>query len=105
MCGLLFWVFFAFMILLGVLVSDANARGQDGGSEMSKMNFKYTSDFDQNDILYYLGTRGKSSGWQNPAEMHYIDVYASSVMTDSLPLTAAVGRKVCFSKIHISLHP
>jgi len=40
--------------------------------------FSYTSDFDQNGIIYYIGTRGGSQEFVNPADQGLIVVSRSS---------------------------
>lgn len=36
------------------------------GPRQAALNFKYTSDFDENGVLYYLGTQGRTADWRNP---------------------------------------
>eukprot|EP01083_Nonionella_stella_P306502 1073693_1 len=55
-------------------------------------NFIYSSDFDQNGLLFSLGCQGARSGYNNPAELGIVVVSASSIMSDSQPLSALVGR-------------
>jgi hypothetical protein len=62
--------------------------------------FKYISDMDTNGICYFLGTKFSSSEWKNPAELGMMSVEASSLLADSEPPSAAVGRSVvrCVTK-------
>jgi len=54
--------------------------------------FNFSHHFDENGIVYWLATRGKTAPWQNPGQLGLVRVAASSVMNDSEPLHAAVGR-------------
>eukprot|EP01083_Nonionella_stella_P159539 520531_1 len=59
--------------------------------------FEYVSDFDTNGIIYWLGTRGDTQQWQNPAQMAYstpITVQSTPLMEDSQPISAICGRSL-----------
>ena len=46
--------------------------------------FKYEYDFDENGVMYYLGTMGKTSPYKNPYEIGQVKVFASSIGKGSL---------------------
>jgi len=56
--------------------------------------FHYRSDLDENGVMYYLGTCGRTQPYQNPAEAGFVRVISSGLMGDSAPLSAAVGREL-----------
>lgn len=64
--------------------------------------FTHTAPMDENGLLYYLGTRGGTRAWKNPAEGSEAPVktWAASVQSDSKPPSAICGREVvrCVSK-------
>jgi len=62
--------------------------------------FEYLNDFDTNGILYWLGTRGGSTGWTNPAESGLVSVTSSEVLDNSKPISAICGRDLvrCVTK-------
>jgi BTB/POZ domain/BTB And C-terminal Kelch len=41
-------------------------------------DFVYKYDFDDNGLLYYLGTQGKATKWQNPHKLNEVRVFCSS---------------------------
>lgn len=43
----------------------------------SKFDFKHQQDFDENGIIYYIGTNGKTTEWANPAQFGLIVVTSS----------------------------
>eukprot|EP01006_Ploeotia_vitrea_P049935 TRINITY_DN67395_c8_g1_i1.p1 TRINITY_DN67395_c8_g1~~TRINITY_DN67395_c8_g1_i1.p1 ORF type:complete len:1605 (+),score=973.64 TRINITY_DN67395_c8_g1_i1:233-5047(+) len=57
------------------------------------LQFRYESDFDQNGILYWLGTRKFTAPWRNPAETGIIEVRSSPLASQSMPAWAAAGRE------------
>ena len=56
--------------------------------------FRYHSDLDENGVMWYLGTCGKTQPYANPAEAGFVKVVSSGLMGDSAPLSAAVGREL-----------
>jgi hypothetical protein len=58
----------------------------------SHIKFKYTSDFDKNGALYYIGTYGLSRKYQNPHELKLIKVFGSSLISGHY--NDFVGRKI-----------
>ena len=56
------------------------------------LHFKYVSDFDKNGIVYSIATENGIKPWKNPAMSGDIRVQSSSLMHDSQPLSAIVGR-------------
>ena len=46
--------------------------------------FKYEYDFDENGVLYYLGSMGKTAPYKNPYEIGQVKVFASSIGKGSL---------------------
>ena len=65
---------------------ERHARGGEGDSRVGALQprahyakrFTYSSDFDENGILYHLGTKGGSVAWTNPADAGLITVTRSS---------------------------
>lgn len=55
--------------------------------------FTYSSNFDDNGLLYYLGSLQKKHQYCNPAIQRFVSIQASSVATDSAVMTAVAGRK------------
>lgn len=56
--------------------------------------FTYDHDFDENGLLYYLGSCAKKISYSNPAEEGLVIVTASPpVARKSAPITAVAGRK------------
>lgn len=49
-------------------------RGSGGGSMTA---FKHYSDFDENGLIYFIGTNGKSTEWVNPAQYGLVTVTSS----------------------------
>ena len=47
--------------------------------ENSVLDFRYQSDFDENGVLYYLGTFGFNSPYQNPYAISQVKVFFSSM--------------------------
>jgi len=62
-------------------------------SEEQGIHFIYSEDFDSNGVIYYFGTNFGSGSWSNPAELGLLKVTSSSLMNDSCPVSAAVGRE------------
>jgi hypothetical protein len=62
--------------------------------------FQYQSDLDENGFLFYIGSARKSAAWQNPASSGLVSVSCSSLLEDSVPEAAVVGRSVvrCVTK-------
>ena len=64
--------------------------------------FGYSMDFDKNGIIYYLGSDGGTREWRNPAmpQIGKVRVRPSTLMHDSAPAHAAVGRETvrCVTK-------
>lgn len=56
--------------------------------------FTYQSDFDENGVLFYLGTGGGTSAWKNPALTGAVIATSSGMMPDSAPEAALCGREV-----------
>lgn len=56
--------------------------------------------YDRNGILYYIGTRGYTQEWANPCDIGEVEVTCASLMDDSQPIRAVVGRSAvrCVSK-------
>lgn len=80
--------------------------------------FAYTSDFDTNGVMYYLGSRGKTQAFSNPCLAGLVAVTCSGLANDSEPVSAAVGREAvrcvskpvknswfCFELKNVMLHP
>ena len=66
-------------------------------------DFKHEQDFDTNGLLYFLGCQGgMRSSYSNPADIGMVTVTSSSLMSDSQPLSALVGRMStrCVTKPH-----
>ena len=52
----------------------------------------YVSDFDENGVLYYLGSRAKTSTWVNPAALDVVGISSSELRYDSSDITTITGR-------------
>jgi len=59
--------------------------------QLPAKQFTYSHDFDENGICYFLATHGGNVPWSNPCSQGLVNVTASSVMTDSVPMDAVVG--------------
>jgi len=56
--------------------------------------FEYSSDMDENGILYYLGTKAKTASYKNPCELGVVAVTANvGTYSDSQPIQCFVGRE------------
>merc|ERR1712176_357479 len=59
---------------------------------------KYTSDFDENGVLYHIGTNLGKSSYSNPSKKGLdekeskIDVYSTTMNSDSSPIHSFLGR-------------
>jgi SPRY domain/Sad1 / UNC-like C-terminal len=76
-----------------------------GGKIFSPINVANPLDaFDSHGIIFFLGTRGGSQAFSNPAEMGELIVTASGIMKDSEPPSAIVGNKAvrCVTAPHKS---
>eukprot|EP00826_Nyctotherus_ovalis_P055411 TRINITY_DN7352_c0_g2_i1.p1 TRINITY_DN7352_c0_g2~~TRINITY_DN7352_c0_g2_i1.p1 ORF type:complete len:128 (+),score=16.10 TRINITY_DN7352_c0_g2_i1:75-458(+) len=62
------------------------SRVQDSlaGSGSFPAEFVYEHDFDENGVLFYLGTHGKSKDWVNPFTLGQVTVFSSSLGHGSL---------------------
>eukprot|EP01083_Nonionella_stella_P002655 7599_1 len=57
--------------------------------------FEYCDDFDENGILYFLGTNWHTKAWMNPALNNLgVKATASSIMADSQPIESICGRSL-----------
>lgn len=63
--------------------------------------FEYVSDFDNNGILYHLGTNQGTAPFQNAAGRDAVDVTASSLRKDSEPASALLDR----TDVRFTTHP
>jgi len=43
------------------------------------LDFNYSYDFDENGLLYFLGTYGKTKEWMNPVTIGQVTVFSSSL--------------------------
>ena len=55
-------------------------------------HFTYSEDFDENGILYFLGSQGGQKGWKNPALTDEVAVCSSALVKDSTEISYFVGR-------------
>jgi len=74
-------------------VIEENKQGK-AQLQLSSLEFKYQSDFDENGLLYYIGTNEKKSVYQNPALSGLIQVTTSSKSMHGT--SAIVGRVPAF---------
>jgi len=49
-------------------------------SDFLRMELKYVYDWDENGILYYIGTQCKTTTWQNPHTMGYVQITTSQLI-------------------------
>eukprot|EP01083_Nonionella_stella_P224105 798025_1 len=70
-------------------------RGRGGRIEM-----RYQYDLDEHGVFFNLGSDGGSRPWENPAKRGLCHVLCSSLMQDSVPAEAIVGREMvrCVTK-------
>lgn len=75
-----------------------NFQDEDFGNENKR--FIYSYDFDNNGIVYYIATHGGTREWTNPGTTGEIRVIPSTLMHDSTPASAALGRETvrCVTK-------
>ncbi len=57
--------------------------------DLVERKFVYTGDFDQNGLLYWLGTRYGTEPWSNPAETDLVKISSSTQLGK---VSDAVGR-------------
>jgi len=57
--------------------------------------FQHQTDLDTNGLFYYLGTRGHTQPYQNPASIGECSCRCSALMSDSAPIQSLVGREAC----------
>ena len=76
--------------------AQVKAKLQTVKAELAKAprTFRYQADFDENGVMWYLGTCGRTAPYANPAEAGFVRVVSSGLMGDSAPLSAAVGREL-----------
>ena len=76
--------------------AQVKAKLQTVKAELAKAprTFRYQSDLDENGVMWYLGTCGRTQSYSNPAEAGFVKVVSSGLMGDSAPLSAAVGREL-----------
>eukprot|EP01084_Bolivina_argentea_P187538 323013_1 len=85
-------------LLMKELGNASSIRTQNEGKEEkselketeNKKHFKYDSDFDENGIIYWIGTqRGKTTKWENPTDKSV--VVTTSTLTSG-QLSGVIGR-------------
>lgn len=83
------------LLTLGAAVTPHNLHSmlKLRAPSVSSIEFKHNSDFDENGLLYFLGTCGRSSQWCNPMELGLCQVTMSSVHKASSPASSIVGRQ------------
>jgi len=102
--------------IYGTIVSGHKAQygagAQVGGAQAgvaveqptgATRKFEHRQDFDTNGLFYFLGCQGGiRSSYTNPADIGMVTVTSSSLMSDSQPLSALVGRisTRCVTKPH-----
>eukprot|EP00457_Paulinella_chromatophora_P000316 gb/GEZN01000316.1/.p1 GENE.gb/GEZN01000316.1/~~gb/GEZN01000316.1/.p1 ORF type:complete len:1660 (-),score=215.21 gb/GEZN01000316.1/:6-4985(-) len=59
------------------------------------VELKYSYDFDDNGLFYYMGTNGKRGQWKNPAEAGLVRITSSRLATSppSAPASVIAGRE------------
>jgi hypothetical protein len=70
----------------------SNAGNIEKTAISAPRRFEYRSDFDENGILYYLGTR-LAPEWINPVELGLVALSSSRLKQDSAGLDVFIGRK------------
>jgi hypothetical protein len=73
--------------------SEVNYETKGDSVGLQEILYEYKSDFDENGVLYYLGTCGKLNQWENPHDLKLVQVTCSSLQNDSRPPSAIVGRE------------
>ena len=56
-------------------------------------HFTFNEDFDDNGILYFLGTKGGQQSWKNPSISDEVSVCSSALVKDSVEISNFVGRE------------
>ena len=59
-------------------------------NSLGPKEFQYSYDFDENGVLFFLGSHGKRRVWQNPHIMGQVEGFASSLGSGSVEMV--VGR-------------
>jgi HECT-domain (ubiquitin-transferase)/Regulator of chromosome condensation (RCC1) repeat/SPRY domain/Kelch motif len=73
--------------------AEEDSEDDDDDDAVDEIEFTYSSDFDENGILYWLGTsRGTKSEWQNPGELGLVTVTSAMLESTSEDANSAVGR-------------
>ena len=76
---------------MGGIVSGVKASSPPPGPFRK---FTYQSDFDNNGILHWLGTRAGTQGWSNPATQGLVAVTSTPTMGNSKPISAICGKEL-----------
>jgi len=78
------------------VVDDTLQRAQNG-----ILHFTFSENFDQNGILWWLGTNANTMQWSNPSKnRREVQILSASLLADSADATAIVGRQAvrCVTK-------
>jgi hypothetical protein len=71
--------------------NEARHAPHHGGQAL----FQYQQDLDMNGLFYYLGTKGHTQPYQNPATIGECTCRCSALMADSAPIDSLIGREAC----------
>ena len=71
----------------------SNAPTMSPPPEGPYMLLQYKNDFDKNGLLYFIGTKGASQSYQNPAIQKLITVKSCALTDDSNSISCITGRK------------
>jgi len=88
--------------IYGTITKSGPARAPKAAARQPAARHDYAYDFDENGVLYWLGTHGRSKEWANPMEQKLVVVTSSTIMNNSQPMSAVVGRRSvrCVTKPH-----
>mmetsp|Transcript_11655 Transcript_11655/g.26700 ORF Transcript_11655/g.26700 Transcript_11655/m.26700 type:complete len:516 (-) Transcript_11655:40-1587(-) len=74
-------------------------RGSEGRMDVwsclypsKQIRFEFVADFDENGIMYFLGTQGRTQSYDNPAKIEQVTVFSSEGRSKN-SLAAVVGRE------------
>jgi hypothetical protein len=82
----------------GVGESCACVRVRPQSSGGAGREFKYASDFDENGLLFHIGTEGGRGSWRNPMQAGLVAVTSSSQRRGEPHMVVGREGKLCYTK-------
>eukprot|EP01084_Bolivina_argentea_P005921 11196_1 len=81
-------------------IRQNNVSVENNENDKKGKIFIYKHDFDENGLLYHLGTVNQTQKYHNPADIEQVNVSSTSLHFYSHPISTFVGRKLtnCMTK-------